>query len=134
MHATFLTALILPGLLLAAPIAGSEELPAETAAAAKAAPAEDKPADTKPVDAAASAAAKADADDDFVIPPGFKERKRGKYTVYCRKDPVMGTRFQSERCYDEKGIRDYLLAQRENQENIDRMRRVCSTQGACGSN
>ena len=31
MRATFLTALILPGLLLAAPIAGSEEPAAETA-------------------------------------------------------------------------------------------------------
>ena len=36
MHATFLTALILPGLLLAAPIAGSGEPAAENAAPAEA--------------------------------------------------------------------------------------------------
>ncbi|HEY8266313.1 MAG TPA: hypothetical protein VIG03_07040 [Steroidobacteraceae bacterium] len=133
MRATLLTALILPALLLDPPIAGSEEPPAETAAASTVAPAAEKPADTKPVDAKASAVAKAD-DEAFVIPPGFKERKRGKYTVYCRKDPVIGTRFQSEKCYDEQGIHDYLQAQRENQEKVDQMRRTCATQGSCGSN
>jgi len=46
----------------------------------------------------------------------------------------MGTRFPVEKCYDEQGIRDYLLAQRENQKQVDQMRRICATQGSCGSN
>jgi hypothetical protein len=135
MRATLLTALFLPGLLLVAPIAGSEEPAVETAAAVTDAPAPavDKPAEAKPVDAAASAVAKAEHDN-FVLPPGFKVKKRGKYTLYCRKDPVIGTRFESEKCYDETGVRDYLQAQRENQEKVDQMRRVCATQGSCGSN
>jgi hypothetical protein len=82
----------------------------------------------------AATVAKADADDTFHLPPGFKPKKRGKYMLYCRKEAVMGTRFPVERCYDEAGIREFIRAQIENQEQIDQMRRICSTPGACGSN
>ena len=51
-----------------------------------------------------AAAAKAD-DDNFALPPGFKPKKRGKFTLYCRKEQAMGTRFPAQKCYDEKGIR-----------------------------
>jgi hypothetical protein len=68
------------------------------------------------------------------LPPGFKPKKRGKYMLYCRKETVMGTRFPVERCYDEAGIREFIRAQIENQEQLDQMRRICSTAGACGSN
>ena len=119
MHATFLTALILPGLLLAAPIAGSGEPAAENAVPAEA--------------AAASAVAKAD-DDDFVLPPGFKPMKRGKFTLYCRKETVMGTRLPAMKCYDEDGIRQMAQSLREEREKIDQMRRICGQQAACGAN
>jgi hypothetical protein len=68
------------------------------------------------------------------LPPGFKPKKRGKYMLYCRKETVMGTRFPVEKCYDEAGIRELIRAQIENQEQLDQMRRICSTAGACGSN
>ncbi len=124
MRATFLTALILPGLLLAAPIAGSEEPAAENTA-----PAEVAAADA----AAASAVAKAD-DDDFVLPPGFKPMKRGKFILYCRKETVMGTRLPAQKCYDEDGIRQMAQSLREEREKIDQMRRICGQQAACGAN
>jgi hypothetical protein len=54
--------------------------------------------------------------------------------VYCRKETVMGTRFPVETCYHEKGIREYLAAQCENQEKVDQMRRICGSQAACGAN
>jgi len=131
--ARFLTSMILPGLLLAAPIAGSEEPLAETASAATAAPAEDHPTDANPADAAASAVAK-DEDDNFVLPPGFKPMKRGKYILYCRKETVMGTRLPAQKCYDEDGIRQMAQTLREEREKIDQMRRICGQQGACGAN
>jgi hypothetical protein len=118
MHATFLTALILPGLLLAAPLAISEERPAATATAADAEPA---------------AIAKAD-DDNFVLPPGFKPMKRGKFILYCRKETVMGTRLPAQKCYDEDGIRQMAQSLREEREKIDQMRRICGQQAACGAN
>ena len=119
MRATLLTALIVPWLLLAAPVAGSEEPAAENAA----------PAESAPVDAAA--VAKAD-DDDFVLPPGFKPMKRGKYILYCRKETVMGTRLPAQKCYDENGIRQMAQSLREEREKIDQMRRICGSLNACG--
>ena len=66
------------------------------------------------------------------LPPGFREKKRGKYTVYCRKDVAMGSRFASEKCYDERGLREYIDDQRENQKQVDQMRRICGSMDACG--
>lgn len=66
------------------------------------------------------------------LPPGFREKKRGKYTVYCRKDVAMGSRFASEKCYDERGLREYIDDQRENQKQVDQMRRICGSMEACG--
>jgi len=77
---------------------------------------------------------KADVEDELRLPLGFKPKQRGKFTVYCRKETVMGTRFPVETCYDEKSIREYLAAQRENQEKVDQMRRICGSQAACGAN
>ena len=77
--------------------------------------------------------AAAEEDEEIRIPPGFRVKKRGEFTLYCRKEDVMGTRFPSERCYDETGIREYLRAQREDQQKVDQMRRICSSVGSCGS-
>ncbi len=80
----------------------------------------------------AAASAQAAAKDEIRLPAGFKPKKRGKFTVYCRKDTVMGTRFPTETCYDERGIRAYILDQQENQKQVDQMRRICGSQEACG--
>lgn len=71
--------------------------------------------------------------EEFVIPDGFKARKRGAFTVYCRKEIVMGTRIPAEKCYDENGIRALVQELRETREKIDQMRRICGSQAACGS-
>jgi hypothetical protein len=75
--------------------------------------------------------AKAEA---FVPPDGWRPKKRGKFTVYCRKETPRGTRIPTEICYDEEGIRAMLAAQNEDRERVDQLRRVCSSQAACGSN
>jgi len=93
--------------------------------------------EVKPAEAtdAAAPATKAEAEDEpFTPPPGWRTRQRGKFTLYCRKQTEKGTRLAKEVCYDEEGIREMLLAQREDQERVDQMRRVCSSQAACGSN
>ena len=77
--------------------------------------------------------ATASKDEPFVPPDGWREKKRGKYTVYCRKDSEAGTRFQKETCYDEAGIRAMLAAQQDDREKVDQMRRICGSQAACGS-
>lgn len=66
------------------------------------------------------------------LPPGFKPKKRGKYTLYCKMDTPIGTRFKQETCFDADQIRDYLIALQENKANVDRIRATCSSVCACG--
>ncbi|MGH8250671.1 MAG: hypothetical protein ACREVI_08220 [Steroidobacteraceae bacterium] len=67
------------------------------------------------------------------LPPGFKEKKRGKVTLYCIKGKATGTRFQTESCYDKTQLHDYLLAQEQNNRDFDRARATCGTAAACSS-
>lgn len=83
--------------------------------------------------AEADTTAAASEEKPFVPPDGWREKKRGKYTVYCRKQSEVGTRFQKETCYDEAGIRAMLAAQQDDREKVDQMRRICGSQDACGS-
>jgi hypothetical protein len=131
MRAIGLAVLTALALLAPAPEVAGEE-PAAPAAPDTAATAQATAASA--TDAPATTVAKADGEDALHLPPGFKPKKRGKYMLYCRKEEVMGTRFPVERCYDEAGIREFIRAQIENQEQVDQMRRICSTAGACGSN
>lgn len=82
--------------------------------------------------APAQAATKATAPKaEFKPPPGFRTKKRGGKVMYCIKDSSVGTRFKSEKCYDEEGVRDYVLAREENMRDFDQARSTCS---ACSSN
>ncbi len=42
------------------------------------------------------------------------------------RDSTVGTRFKTEKCYDEAQMRDYLVARHENKRDIDRVRNICS--------
>ena len=81
----------------------------------------------------AEAASVADAKDpdEFVLPPGFKAKKRGDVTLYCTRGKATGTRFQTESCYDEAQLRDYLLAREQNNRDFDRTRAICSNPAVC---
>jgi len=65
--------------------------------------------------------------EEFKPPPGFKTKKRGELVLYCMKDSTVGTRFQTEKCFSEDQMRDYLIAQQENKRDIDRVRSTCSS-------
>lgn len=67
------------------------------------------------------------AEEGFKPPPGFKTKKRGELVLYCMRDSTVGTRFKTEKCYDESQMRDYLAAQQENKRDIERVRNTCST-------
>ena len=54
--------------------------------------------------------------------------------MYCRKEyNAKGTRFPTETCYDEAGIRAMLAAQLEDREKVDQMRRICAGDASCGA-
>jgi hypothetical protein len=65
----------------------------------------------------------------FKPPPGFVTKKRGKLVLYCKRDTEIGTRFKTERCYSEDQVRDYVMAQRENKRDIDKVRSTCAAGG-----
>jgi hypothetical protein len=66
------------------------------------------------------------------LPPGFKVKKRGKFTLYCKTETPLGTRFKSEQCLNDVQMRDYLIALQENKSDVDRMRQICSNPCTCG--
>ena len=118
-----------PGLLLCAAVASTglwvhdafaigDDRPKEAVSEAKSAAA----------DASEKVAAK-----EFVPPPGFVKKKRGKFVLYCKRDTTIGTRIKTESCYDEQQIRDYLLAVEESQEAARRMINTCANICVCGS-
>jgi hypothetical protein len=71
---------------------------------------------------------------EFKPPPGFATKKRGNVTLYCVKDSTVGTRFKTEKCYNETQIHEYLAAQEENKRNVDRIRNTCGGGPACANN
>ena len=85
-----------------------------------------EPANDKP-EVTAKASEATPGDDEFKPPPGFKIKKRGEVVLYCIRDSTVGTRFKTEKCYDEAQMRDYLVAQQENKRDIERVRNTCST-------
>lgn len=93
---------------------------------------ETPPADSakdKPV--ATEAAAQKEAKE-FKPPPGFVTKKHGKFVLYCKREATIGTRFKTEKCYDEQQMRDYMIALEENKVDIDRIRNICSNPCVCG--
>lgn len=95
--------------------------------------ADEPPAAQQAEQSAEAAPAAMAAAQEFKVPPGFRQKTRGKHTVYCRKEKPIGTRFDTETCYDEQGLRDYVRAQQEDQAMMDKTRRICAGQGAvCG--
>jgi hypothetical protein len=81
-------------------------------------------------EAETTAAVKEDKDE-FKPPPGFLTKKRGKLVVYCMKDRTTGTRFVTEKCYDEAQMHEYLLAREIQNRDIDRIRSTCATSTVC---
>lgn len=77
------------------------------------------------------AAANAKKEEEFVPPPGYKSKKRGKITLYCIQDSTVGTRFKTEKCYDEDQMRALILDREQNNRDFDRARATCSNPAIC---
>lgn len=89
------------------------------------------PAADQAKDEAESATAAAAKEKEFKPPPGFKTKKRGKITLYCIRDSTVGTRFKTEKCYDEEQMKAYMLAREQNNRDFDQRRAVCSNPAVC---
>ncbi len=74
----------------------------------------------------------AKAPEPFKVPLGYRQKTKGKRIVYCKKETEPGTRFSSERCYDEVQLRAMETARQQEQAAIEQSRKTCSNQEACG--
>lgn len=101
--------------------------------------AEDKP-EVAAASATPAAAAKADSKEpqdtktdgkkpQFKPPPGYKVKIKGWDIVYCRKTPVLGSRFPKEICMTEAQLKEHLAANEEMRRNKDQTSRVCGGTG-----
>jgi hypothetical protein len=92
---------------------------------------ETKSSDQAKDKAEAKTVASAKEPNELVIPPGFKAKKRGEVTLYCIKGKATGTRFATESCYDEAGLRDYILKREQSNREFDQNRMICSNPAVC---
>jgi hypothetical protein len=69
----------------------------------------------------------------FKPPPGYRVKISGWDIVYCRKTPVLGSRFSKEVCMTEAQLKEHMAANEEMRRNKDQTSRVCAG-GACGDN
>lgn len=77
-------------------------------------------------------AAEAGVPEKFTPPPGFREKKRGKKTVYCKKNMESGTRFSYETCYDEEQLREMQRSREIANTAFDQSRRLaCASAESC---
>jgi hypothetical protein len=60
---------------------------------------------------------------------GFKPKKRDGVTKFCYTDATLGTRFETEKCFDQHHM-EALVQQREDQRNLLRQSGAC-TGSAC---
>jgi hypothetical protein len=94
-------------------------------AAERAPPAAAETADTK----GAQDAKPAEKKPEFKPPAGYKVKIHGWDIVYCRKTPVLGSRFPKEICMTEAELREHLAANDEMRRNKDQSSRVCAGTG-----
>jgi hypothetical protein len=104
---------------------------AQDGAAADEAPVAEATSDK--AESAAQSDEAAPGEEEFKPPPGFKTKKHGNLVLYCMRDSTVGTRFKTEKCYDENQMREYLLALEVQKRDIDRIRTTCATGSTCAS-
>lgn len=79
----------------------------------------------------AAAKEKQEDEQEFKPPPGFLPKKRGDKVVYCKKERPIGTRFNSETCFDEAQLRAYLIARDQANRDFEQRRAVCANPAVC---
>ena len=52
-------------------------------------------------------------------------RARGYEVLYCQRDATVGTRFKTEKCYNEEQLRTYMMVTEAQRRDLDRIRTNC---------
>lgn len=72
---------------------------------------------------------KAKEKEEFKPPRGYVTKKRGDAVVYCTKSREIGSRFVTEKCYDENQVRDLELAKELAKREFDQRRAIRASGG-----
>lgn len=93
------------------------------------------PATTAAPAAAPQAEAKvADATATYHPPSGYKQKKLGSNTVYCKKDTTLGSRFPTEFCFTEDELKDMERRGDDMRTNKQKVSGLCGGAAqACGN-
>ena len=103
-----------------APVAAAEAAPA---------PAAEATASSKPVEQVQTSQAAAAA---FKPPSGYKQKKLGANTVYCKKDTLLGSRFPTEFCFTEDELKEIERRGEDMRLNKQKQSQVCAG-GGCNN-
>ncbi len=68
---------------------------------------------------------------EFKPPPGYKTRKRGDETYYCRKAVEIGSRFPVTSCYSQEQLEALLVENDRQRREIEQHRSICSNPAIC---
>lgn len=68
---------------------------------------------------------------EFKPPPGYKTRKRGDETYYCRKNVEIGSRFPVTSCYSQEQLEALLVENDRQRREIEQHRSICSNPAVC---
>ncbi len=77
-------------------------------------------------------AAQADARP-FKPPSGYRAKKLGADTVYCKKDKVLGSIFPTEICLSEDELKEVERRGADMRVDKQRAQGVCGGAGSCGN-
>jgi hypothetical protein len=86
-------------------------------------------AEAQPAVAARTAAA--DTANKMDIPPGYKAKVRNGETVYCKKEPTTGSRFEVETCMNAADLEALRQRTEQDREQFRKNQTLCGT-GGCG--
>lgn len=76
----------------------------------------------------------ADATTTYRPPSGYKQKKLGSNTVYCKKDTTLGTRFPTEMCFTEDELKEMQRRGEDMRTNKQKVSGLCGgVAGACGN-
>jgi hypothetical protein len=67
----------------------------------------------------------------FKPPAGYKAKIHGWDIVYCRKTPVLGSRFPQEICMTEAELKEHLAAMDTMRRNKDQVSALCTSKPGC---
>lgn len=69
----------------------------------------------------------------FKPPSGYRTKKLGANTVYCKKDKVLGSIFPTEICLSEDELKEVERRGEDMRVDKQRAQGVCGGLGACGN-